>query len=216
MRSTPTTCTIANCGGLHCARGLCKNHYERFQKTNKLEAAPPTTRPRSSIGDPCKTCNKTIEKRSCLGMCRNCYNRYRKSRPDAPRCSVHGCAASSIARELCQKHYLRLRRNGSPDKITRREPGSGCISRGYVYLAGVLAHRTKTSSMLGRELYPEETVHHRNGNKSDNSIGPCVTSSACVCLDGPHNLELWAKSQPAGQRICDLVSWAQEILYRYR
>lgn len=31
----------------------------------------------------------------------------------------------------------------------------------------------------------------------------------------PENLELWTKSQPAGQRVVDLVAWAKEILDKY-
>lgn len=53
----------------------------------------------------------------------------------------------------------------------------------------VLEHRLIMSRELGRPLKDHETVHHKNGDRSDNR---------------PENLELWTKQHPHGVRATDL------------
>lgn len=61
-------------------------------------------------------------------------------------------------------------------------------------------HRMIMEQHLGRPLFPDETVHHRNGLRDDNRL---------------ENLELKASSHGKGQTIPDLIAWAKEILTRY-
>lgn len=64
-------------------------------------------------------------------------------------------------------------------------------------------------ALLGRPLLRSETVHHVNGNRSDNKTkGPLVNFRS-------GNLELWASGHPPGQRVGDKIAWAKELLALY-
>ncbi len=77
-----------------------------------------------------------------------------------------------------------------------RVPDHPRASNGYVF-----EHILVVEATLGRFLTPGETVHHRNGFRSDNR---------------PQNLELWVSSHPAGARIDDVIAWAIEVLTVYQ
>ena len=91
---------------------------------------------------------------------------------------------------FCPEHHAM---NGNPKRTVvceRRTAAKG----GYinVKVAGrwMAEHRWVMENLLGRALRTGESVHHNNGIRSDNRA---------------ENLELWAVSQPYGQRIADLT-----------
>lgn len=129
-------------------------------------------------------------------------------------CEVEGCGRCHYAFGMCNFHWCRSREGrtitaphwkDSRTGLTRKKDGYVLrwVGRGHpgANQSGLIPeHRYVMARMLGRDLLPGETVHHKNGVRDDNS---------------PDNLELWVVSQPRGQRPADLVEWAEQILDRY-
>lgn len=106
-------------------------------------------------------------------------------------------------------HAERVKKYGVPGEPGPRKAKAGSSAwrvnrEGYVQRSrdgGLqLQHRFVMEERLGRPLWPDETVHHKNGDRSDNRL---------------ENLELWSKWQPAGQRVEDKIAYARELLARY-
>ncbi len=123
----------------------------------------------------CK-CGKPMRETSAL--CRTCSN----TGSNSPR--WRGGKTTDA------KGYVRIKSPGHPR--ARLYPGA---AGNYV-----LEHILVMESVLGRHLAPGETIHHRNGVRSDNR---------------PENLELWTTPQRPNIRASDAVAWAKEVLRRY-
>jgi hypothetical protein len=123
---------------------------------------------------------------------------------------------------LCKRHYSRLVRRGDPTLGRAKRKDSGVPRTrvggerydkgdGYikVYLPNhpnankhgyVLEHTLVMSEVLGRPLFKGESVHHKNGVRSDNS---------------PDNLELWTKPPRKGVRVSDAIEDCIKFLALY-
>ena len=179
--SSPSRCAVPDCPHVVEARGWCHGHYLRWIRTGDVRADLPLQR---------------------------------RTQPEY--CTVDGCERRCHSKGLCKAHHKRLQLTGSvqADVPIREVSGDGCVSHGYRKVpvpyddrhlvlgeTQALEHRLVMARMLGRPLHPDETVHHRNGVRTDNR---------------PSNLELWSTAHPKGQHISDKVAFAVEMLRRYR
>lgn len=162
-----------------------------------------------------KGCTKAISNKK-RGLCKRCYQYWLMTEaPHRERCPAEGCELPQYLKGHCHIHARRLERGGTTDGIGRGRPGQPrgirnlegryVNAQGYVKIrtdtGWVLEHRHVMETTLGRALLAGENVHHKDGNKENNS---------------PENLELWVTYQPAGQRPEDLLGWAEEIIARYK
>jgi hypothetical protein len=204
------TCSVEGCETKAHGRGWCQAHLLRWKKTGDVQAHIPM---KHKNNHPCLVdeCDAQAVSR---GWCDRHWSRWRKwgdplgEAPAKPTsCSIEGCSRKPMARGWCNTHYGRWRKHGDPMILKQAEDGKGSINNNGYRIVTVsrgrkmLEHRYVMEQAIGRPLLPMENVHHVNGDRLDNRV---------------ENLELWASSQPSGQRVEDLVAHAKALLALYR
>lgn len=135
---------------------------------------------------------------------------YDRRRGGGPMCRILDCpdlVVGGAERLFCEDHAVEARALRSagqlPVRAKKPYPKRGRPPRTedrYVDSAGYAhvridgrfypEHRIVMMAMLGRPLFPGESVHHRNGQRADNR---------------PRNLELWVGPIRRGARASDLT-----------
>ena len=224
-------CEVIDCERPVYCKGLCEPHYRRQRRTGSVSAEVAVGQRAEAADCAAEGCERRATER---GLCHGHYLRLLRSgevregeplaRAAPSTCQVSGCDRTAQLRRMCRTHANRKRKYGDvqADKPIREVAGEGFDSRGYWHVPvpvelrhltnGVTPypqHRLLMAQLLGRPLRRDESVHHVNGDRSDNTTnGPLIEFRS-------GNLELWSRWQPAGQRVADKVAFALDILERY-
>lgn len=213
-----TTCQAGGCERAAYARGFCERHYRQELRTGSVQ---PDRAPTECAVEGCG--RKAVTR----GWCHGHYLRWSRTgdvraevplaRPVNDTCTVAGCERGAHSAEYCRSHYKRYKLYGDPlaGGPVRVVTGDGCMSHGYWWVAvrpnqrylvpddrkRELEHRLVMAEVLGRPLTDTEVVHHRDGDRLNNTRD---------------NLELWSTAQPKGQRVEDKLRFAWQMIELYR
>lgn len=153
---------------------------------NKSFAADECSICRRGVRKPCNFCG-LHKKRECKCLLCQCGG----VKPRRDRAACYQCqppkprVLGRTATKIDKSGYVMQPAPGHPK----------ANSDGFVY-----QHRLVMEASIGRLLRSEETVHHKNGIRSDNRL---------------ENLELWTGNHPRGSRVEDKIAWAIDFLNQH-
>jgi len=169
--------------------------------------------------DACKACRKKETAKKYIQNHKEKFNTYQKEYREKNRELCNERVRKSYWKnpqkynEKGKIHYREV--NGIPldSPFKKKKNGEGNIdAQGYKTITKkghpnqmdakgrIREHIFVMSEHLGRPLFKGETVHHKNGVRTDNRI---------------ENLELWNRGQPPGQRVEDRIAYYIEFLKQY-
>ncbi len=224
------TCFVEGCSRPAEKKLMCRNHYANAKRAYLIKCSVSDCENKEGFGrkglcnkhylakyrrENARLCAHCQRPSIAKGMCAAHYSRAKRGvsaaqplgiRYNGQLCSQPDCANPARGLGLCKFHYSR-QREGVPLDAPPRAPTLRSFINTWGYVTTVCAdgkyrqaHRMVMAEHIGRELLRHETVHHKNGVRTDNRLS---------------NLELWTKHQPNGQRVVDKVDWAREILDIY-
>lgn len=216
-------CSVPGCGRPHAAKGMCKKHYSQDRDTKLLSGIckiKGCQRPARAKGYCSSHHTRYASPVKCVGCgkpiwpnrshrCITCFRKLVADRSKRSKCSIDGCERIAQSWGMCQMHYGRVKRGGSPFAARKRQrlcygdesydTSAGVV---YIYLPGHhlankrgLARKTRVvfEQIHRVRLQPGDVVRFKDGDRSNYS---------------PDNLVLW---QPA-QRIASCLRCGRTVI----
>jgi hypothetical protein len=103
-------------------------------------------------------------------------------------CSIEGCDAKPVAKGLCAKHYMRVKRQGSPDKTGKagrpRSPGLELARSVFPdYSARTIARHNQAMQMLGSEALRKDVIQKNRRPDGSINVSGMLATAKFLCSD---------------------------------